>query len=138
MEVKEETENTAKEILTITESGFLALPADHPEAAAFLQLQLENLQLQKYKQQLQSAILKERAEIVTLKKQLQSSRRVDQVEPAPPPPETEQDRRAMTELLSQNVYLESVRSLLCEKIIEEQQKIVDLNVQFGLAELAGH
>lgn len=114
--------------LTITESGFLALPPDHPEANLFTQLQWENYELHRLRQKLQLAINQEKAEIHAMKKLIVDGNRAaaKPIEPLPTAAEAQ-------ELLAQNAYLESVRKLLCEEITAEQKRVVDLRVKLCMA-----
>lgn len=90
-----------------------------------MSLQLENYELLRLKQKLQSAINQERTEIHALKKKLveQSPERIDK------PPVAEVSSAEVHELLAQNAYLESVRKLLCNQILSENKELVDLRVQ---------
>lgn len=116
VEEKEESVN----ILTITDTGFLALPPDNPDANNFLQLQLENYELNCLKNQLQASIDAERAEIIHLQEQTKYARAVlisneDEGHAA-----TSESETLMQELYLQQAYLESIRVLLCEEILKEQ------------------
>lgn len=114
-------------VLNITDTGFLALPTGHPEAAQFMQDQLENYELHRLRHKLQSAINLERAEIHSLKKQLVE--RISHGHHSPEQPPSEHSAGEVQELLAQNAYLESVKRMLCEEILAENKRIVDLRVQ---------
>lgn len=115
-------------ILTISDTGFLSLPDDHPEATSFLQLQLENYELQNLKQQLQATINRERAEII----QLDQTTRANTRSAADEGQGLECDT-VVQELYTQQAYLESIRVLLCEEVLKERKKVLDLRTQICLA-----
>lgn len=111
---------------TISDSGFLVLPPSHPDNLEFMKLQLENYELNALRQRLQSAINEERAEIHALKKELMTR----QAPPIPPPAQKQdEDVTEIDELWAQNQYLETVRKVLCNEILAEHNRIVDLRVQ---------
>lgn len=118
----------ATSILTISDTGFLSLPDDHPEATSFLQLQLENYELQNLKQQLQATINRERAEII----QLDQTTRANTRSAADEGQGLECDT-VVQELYTQQAYLESIRVLLCEEVLKERKKVLDLRTQICLA-----
>lgn len=122
---------------TITSDGFLALPSDHPEHDNFIQLQLENYELQRWRQQLQNAINQERAEIHAIKKKLKELN-CDSVEPECDPSKlATPSENELQEVCAQNAYLQAVRGMLFEEIMKENQRIVEMRVQLGLAEVLG-
>lgn len=116
--------------MTITETGFLALPT-HPDANKFTQLQVENYELHRLAQKLQQQINQERTEIQSLQRQVmeRKSHSPERVFGKTTTTTVEQNADELQELIAQNVYLESIRRMLCDEILAEQKRIVDIRVQ---------
>lgn len=114
--------------------GLLKLPADHPEANNFTQLQLENYELQRWRDKLQAAINQEKAEILALQKQMKEQ--PPNLSPAKPEKTSDDNTAELQQLLAQNAFLESTRKLLCDEIMSEHKRILDLRVQLSSATVA--
>lgn len=114
-------------LFTVTHDGLLTLPKDHPDASDLVHAQLENYELQRWRDQLQAAVNQERAELNMLKQQLKERQPVASPEQLEKP--TDQSAAEVQELLARNAHLECIRQMLCDEILAENRRIVDLRVQ---------
>lgn len=115
--------------LTITETGFLALPPTHVDAYKFTELQVENYELHRLRQKLQQQINQERAEIQSLQRQVMERKCHSPERMLAKTTTTEPNPVEVQELIAQNAYLESIRRMLCDEFLAEQKRIVDIRVQ---------
>lgn len=90
----------------------------------------------KWRQQLQSAINHERAEIHSIKKKLKELN-CDPIEPESIKVDTPTESE-LEEVFNENAYLHSVHAMLTEEIMKESQRIVEIRVQLGLSEILGN
>lgn len=128
------TETEQATTFTITETGLLKLPTDHPEAENFIQLQLENFELHRWRDKLQAAINQEKAEILAMQKQMKDQQ--PNLSPEKPERTSDDNTTEIQQLLAQNAFLESTRKLLCDEIMSEHKRILDLRVQLASATVA--
>lgn len=143
-------ENNSEKI-TISETGLLMLPENHPDYFLLLQLQLENQELMQWKSNLQSRINSERTELVRLRQllavQIQNPEVITTPEPStfstdPTSPngsietvviETDAEfERVITHLMKENSLLEQKRNLLACEIFEETNELIQLQVDLDL------
>ena len=118
--------------MTVDENGLLTLPKHHPDYLALIRLQLENQELNKWKQQLQNRINAERAEIVRMKKLLKPEveRSAKQVELEMTENE---DERLMNQYLKENMLLEQKKIMLAKEIFEEKQSLIQMQIDLSLS-----
>lgn len=113
------------------ESGLLVLPECHPEHTNLLRLQLENLELAKWKSQLQSRIAAERNEIVHLQEMLKSSRHSNVKEDAVQDGVSSQDDEMVAYLLKKNSLLEKKKNLLGREIYDQNVELIQLQAELA-------
>lgn len=128
-----ETDNT----ITVNGNGFLTLPDTHPEYLNLIRLQLENHELNQWKQKLQRRIHSERAEVTRLKSIL-NARQANVM-----PTDTAADvinnslldgnyERIVAQYVLENTLLEQKKNFLAKEIFEENQKLIQLQVELAI------
>lgn len=129
--------------ITVNEDGLLALPESHPDYLNLLRLQLENMELNQWKLQLQRRIQSERAEVVRLKTMLnnqtnanvklvaatQSSIDHDTDEVIPDDGSYE---RIITHYVRENTLLEQKKQILAKEIFDENRELIQLQVELAV------
>jgi RalA-binding protein 1 len=115
----------------VTEGGFLTLHKDHSEYSNLIRLQLENQELQTWKQQLQARINVERAECVRLKKSLPTVENTPEI-----PTNFNVDDPELEKIIEhyqkENALLEQKRILLAKEILEENISLIQLQVDLAM------
>lgn len=139
-EVSQEPEDKQKMIQEIadnpeklytTDSGFLMLHKDHPEFTSLFRLQLENLELVKWKEQLQGRINAERNECVRLKRLPSNESAVFHPTTSLNFDDPEYDK-LVDHLTKENVLLEQKRNLLAKEIVDENISLIQLKCELAM------
>lgn len=111
------------------------LPENHPEFAALLRLQLENLELLQWKSQLQSRIIAERKDTVLLRDLLKNSNITvennlndDVLQETLTSP----DEEVVAYLLKKNSLLEKKKNLLGREIYDQNVELIQLQVELAV------
>uniref|UniRef100_A0A336MJG6 CSON013189 protein n=1 Tax=Culicoides sonorensis TaxID=179676 RepID=A0A336MJG6_CULSO len=121
------------DVLTTDENGFMMVPVTHPDYLALIRLQLENQELLKWKDQLQSRITAERAEVVRLKKLLSEIPEAHAPSSVPINPQDEADYERLTaHYLKENALLEQKKNLLAKDLFEENRGLIQLQVELAM------
>ncbi|XP_037035910.1 ralA-binding protein 1 isoform X2 [Bradysia coprophila] len=122
----------------VNESGLLMLPENHPEFETLVRLQLENLELAKWKAQLQSRLIGERNEMVLLQEMLKKCNLA--VEPnlkedAVNELISSSDDEVVVYLLKKNSLLEKKKNLLGREIYDQHVELIQLQVELAVRTL---
>lgn len=131
----------------VHESGILMVPNHHPDCAALLRLQLENIELAHWKSQLKARINAERSDVLRLKELLnlthpdshQLHNNHSFVTPAqhnhqPDVPVDEQGHfeRIVQHYMKENALLEQKKQLLVREVFEENIELIQLQVDLAV------
>lgn len=122
----------------VNESGLIMLPENHPEFETLVRLQLENLELAKWKSQLQSRIIGERNEMVMLQEMLKKCNVT--VEPnlkddAVNEIVSSSDDEVVVYLLKKNSLLEKKKNLLGREIFDQHVELIQLQAELAVRTL---
>lgn len=117
----------------VHENGLLMLPESHPEYLNLIRLQLENHELNQWKQKLQRRIQNERAEVNRLKsilnaRQTNSMTNSDTMNSLP----DGTYERVVAQYVLENTLLEQKKNFLAKEIFEENQKLIQLQVELAI------
>ncbi|XP_055847573.1 ralA-binding protein 1 [Episyrphus balteatus] len=129
--IKEAT--AADEGMYLHENGLLMLPKTHPDYHTLIRLQLENQELINWKNQLQTRISAERAEILRLKKFLvasnsdQPKKQVTCVND-----EVGDYDKIIDNYMKENNLLEQKKNILSKQIFEENKELIALQVEYAM------
>lgn len=109
------------------------MPENHPEFTTLLRLQLENLELAKWKSQLQQRIATEQNEIVQLQEMLRNCKiqSNDTVHEMPSSPDDE----TVVYLLKKNSLLEKKKNLLGREIYDQNVELIQLQAELAVRTL---
>lgn len=127
--------------IIVNEDGLLALPDTHPDYLNLLRLQLENMELNQWKLQLQRRIQNERAELVRLKTMLNN--RTNSIVGAATEVNSDQDaddaipddgsyERIITHYVRENTLLEQKKQILAKEIFDESRELIQLQVELAV------
>lgn len=130
--------------ITVNEDGLMALPEMHPEYLNLLRLQLENMELNQWKLQLQRRIQAERAEVVRLKTMLNNQTNAVKVastqatsadldaDDAAALPDDGSYERIITHYVRENTLLEQKKQILAKEIFDENRELIQLQVELAV------
>lgn len=127
--------------ITVNEDGLLALPESHPEYLNLLRLQLENMELNQWKLQLQRRIQSERAEVVRLKTMLNNQTNAVKVATTQACNDHDADdaipddgsyERIITHYVRENTLLEQKKQILAKEIFDENRELIQLQVELAV------
>lgn len=130
-------DNSATETdkITVNENGLLMLPESHPEYLNLIRLQLENHELNQWKQKLQRRIQSERAEVTRLKSIL-NSRQPNSItsnsDAMNSLPDGTSYERVVAQYVLENTMLEQKKNFLAKEIFDENQKLIQLQVELAV------
>lgn len=122
--------------ITVNENGLFMLPETHPEYLNLIRLQLENHELNQWKQKLQRRIQSERAEVTRLKSILNArqansmSSNTDNSNLNNFPDGSYE--RVVAQYVLENTLLEQKKNGLAKEIFEENQKLIQLQVELAV------
>lgn len=135
-------ESNASDRITINEDGLLALPESHPDYLNLLRLQLENMELNQWKLQLQRRIQSERAEVVRLKTMLNNQTNAtklattkansDHDDSDEVIPDDGSYERIITQYVRENTLLEQKKQILAKEIFDENRELIQLQVELAV------
>lgn len=119
------------------------LPEAHPEFIQLLRLQLENVELAKWQQQLQARIMSERSECVRLKEAIcgiaaAETTTQNQNQTAPPPAVDTSDEaaanyeRIVAHFLKANSLLEQKKNQLVRELFDENIELIHMQVDVAI------
>lgn len=123
--------------ITVNENGMLMLPESHPEYLNLIRLQLENYELNNWKQNLQRRIQNERTEVTRLKAILNNARQANSTavqlnDPIVTLPDGSNYERIVAQYVLENTILEEKKNHLAKEIFEENQKLIKLQVELAV------
>ncbi len=108
------------------------LPENHPEFTALLRLQLENLELGKWKSQLQSRIIAERNEIVLLQEMLRNCNLTSESNLKDDELPSAADEEVVAYLLKKNSLLEKKKNLLGREIYDQNVELIQMQAELAV------
>ncbi|XP_031625858.1 ralA-binding protein 1 [Contarinia nasturtii] len=130
--------NIETDKITVNENGLFMLSEKHPEYLNLIRLQLENQELNQWKQKLQRRIQCERAEVTRLKSIL-NARQTNSL-----PSNTDTSslnsfpdgsyERVVAQYVLENTLLEQKKNGLAKEIFEENQKLIQLQVDLAVGQ----
>lgn len=122
--------------ITINEKcGLLMLPESHPDYLNLIRLQLENHELNQWKQKLQRRIQTERTEVTRLKAILnarQGNTMASHADNMNSIPDGSNYERVVAKYVLENTLLEQKKNFLAKEIFEENQKLIQLQVELAI------
>lgn len=122
--------------IIVNENGLLMLPETHPEYLNLIRLQLENHELNQWKQKLQRRIQNERADVTRLKSILNSrqtnSITITNSDAMNSLPDGSNYERAVAQYVLENTMLEQKKNFLAKEIFDENQKLIQLQVELAV------
>lgn len=135
-DVSTESANETDKII-VNENGMLMLPESHPEYLNLIRLQLENYELNNWKQHLQRRIQNERTEVTRLKAILNNARQANPTavplnDPVVTLPDGSNYERIVAQYVLENTILEEKKNHLAKEIFEENQKLIKLQVELAV------
>lgn len=122
----------------VNDSGLLMVPENHPDFETLVRLQLENLELAKWKSQLQSRVIGERNEIAMLQEMLKKSKLAVEssvTEDAVNEMISSSDDEVVVYLLKKNSLLEKKKNLLGREIYDQHVELIQLQVELAVRTL---
>lgn len=135
-------EMNACDRITVNEDGLLMLPESHPDYLNLLRLQLENVELNQWKLQLQRRIKNERAEVVRLKTVLNNQTNCVKVATTQANdtnhytdesiPDDGSYERIITHYVRENTLLEQKKQILAKEIFDENRELIQLQVELAI------
>lgn len=124
---------TETDKITVNENGLLMLPESHPDYLNLIRLQLENNELNQWKQTLQRRIQNERTDITRLKAILNARQSVTtNSETMNSLPDGSNYERVVAHFVLENTLLEQKKNYLAKEIFEENQKLIQLQVELAV------
>lgn len=120
--------------MIVNENGLIMLPDSHPEYLNFIRLQLENHELNQWKQKLQRRIQNERTEVTKLKAILNARQTVQTNNELTMNslPDGSNYERVVAQYVLENTLLEQKKNYLAKEIFEENQKLIQLQVDLAV------
>lgn len=124
----------ADEGMYLHENGLLMLPKTHPDYHTLIRLQLENQELINWKNQLQTRISAERAEILRLKKFLvaPNGEQCKKQATAYANDEVGDYDKIIDNYMKENNLLEQKKNILAKQIFEENKELIALQVEYAM------
>lgn len=118
----------------INENGLIMLPESHPEYLNFIRLQVENHELNQWKQKLQQRIQNERTEVTRLKSILNArqSMQTNNELTMNSLPDGSNYERVVAQYVLENTLLEQKKNYLAKEIFDENQKLIQLQVELAV------
>lgn len=124
------------DLIYMNEDGLMMLPDTHPDYLNLIRLQLENLELIKWKHQLQRRVQNERAEVIRLKTILNNNPNAikknsidNDVENIPDDGSYE---RIITQYVRENTLLEQKRNTIVKNIFDENRELIEMQVELAI------
>ncbi|XP_055323745.1 ralA-binding protein 1 isoform X2 [Sitodiplosis mosellana] len=130
------TSATETDKITVNENGLLMLPESHPEYLNLIRLQLENHELNQWKQKLQRRIQSERTEVTRLKSILNARQTTNSMpsnsDTMNSLPDGSNYERVVAQYVLENTMLEQKKNFLAKEIFDENQKLIQLQVELAV------
>lgn len=129
---------TETDKITVNENGLLMLPESHPEYLNLIRLQLENHELNQWKQKLQRRIQNERAEVTRLKSILNARQTTSTNNSISSNSETMNslpegsNYERVAQYVVENTMLEQRKAKLFQEIFDENRKLIQLQVELAI------